>query len=122
NIASMIEYHVEKRAEVTVAAIPTPRKHAVEFGVIEADQNDRIVAFHEKNPDAPSIPGKTFPPGSPATGACSPTTSRPTAPRANRPSPLRTGATWGPSTPITTPIWTCATSAPPSTCTTGSGR
>src|SRR5881275_229198 len=47
NIASMIEHHVEKRAEVTVAAIPTPRKHAVEFGVIEADDDDRILAFHE---------------------------------------------------------------------------
>src|ERR1035437_9109675 len=57
NIASMIENHVEKRAEVTIAAIPTPRKHAVEFGVIETDPDDRIVAFHEKNPDAPSIPG-----------------------------------------------------------------
>src|SRR6516165_966503 len=35
NIASMIEYHVEKRSEVTVAAIPAPKKHASEFGVIE---------------------------------------------------------------------------------------
>ena len=57
NIASMIEYHVEKRSEVTVAAIPTPRKHASEFGVIEVDQEDRILAFHEKNPDAPTMPG-----------------------------------------------------------------
>jgi glucose-1-phosphate adenylyltransferase len=56
NIASMIEYHVEKRAEVTVAAIPTPKKHAAEFGVIEADDDDRILAFHEKNPDAPTMP------------------------------------------------------------------
>src|ERR1022692_4608979 len=59
NITNMIEYHVEKSAEVTVAAVPTPKKHAVEFGVIEADPDDRIVAFHEKNPDAPSIPGDT---------------------------------------------------------------
>src|SRR5450759_4437987 len=57
NIASMIEYHVEKRSEVTIAAIPTPKKHAAEFGVIEADEDDRILAFHEKNPDAPSMPG-----------------------------------------------------------------
>src|ERR1019366_7825650 len=32
-------------------------KHAAEFGVIEAGEDDRILAFHEKNPDAPSIPG-----------------------------------------------------------------
>ena len=35
NIANMIEYHVAKAAEVTVAAVPTSKKHAVEFGVIE---------------------------------------------------------------------------------------
>jgi glucose-1-phosphate adenylyltransferase len=56
NIASMVEYHVEKHSEVTVAAIPTPRKHAHEFGVIETDDEDRILAFHEKNPDAPAMP------------------------------------------------------------------
>jgi len=53
----MIEYHVAKGAEVTVAAIPAPRDMASEFGVIEVDGNGRILAFHEKNPDAPSIPG-----------------------------------------------------------------
>ena len=57
NIASMIEYHVAKSAEVTVAAIPMPRKHADEFGVIEAAEDDRILGFHEKNPDAPTMPG-----------------------------------------------------------------
>jgi glucose-1-phosphate adenylyltransferase len=56
NIASMIEYHVEKHAEVTIAAIPTPKRHAHEFGVIETDHEDRILAFHEKNPDAPAMP------------------------------------------------------------------
>ncbi len=57
NIASMIDYHIDRRAEVTVAAIPVPRKQAAEFGVIEADESGRILAFHEKNADAPTIPG-----------------------------------------------------------------
>src|SRR5947209_2322092 len=57
NIASMIEYHMEKHAEVTVAAIPMHKKHAHEFGVIEADPDDRILGFHEKNPEAPTMPG-----------------------------------------------------------------
>ncbi len=57
NIASMIEFHLAKHAEVTVAAIPVPRKQAAEFGVIEANENGRIMAFHEKNPDAPTMPG-----------------------------------------------------------------
>lgn len=59
NIASMIEYHEQKRAEITVAAIPVDRKHAVEFGVIETAPDGRIVGFHEKRPDAPTIPGST---------------------------------------------------------------
>ena len=57
NIASMIDFHVQRSAEVTVAAIPVARKLATEFGVIEATGDGHIVAFHEKNPDAPTIPG-----------------------------------------------------------------
>ena len=57
NITSMIEYHINKGAQVTVAAIPTPRCHAREFGVIEATEEGRVRAFHEKNPDAPTMPG-----------------------------------------------------------------
>jgi glucose-1-phosphate adenylyltransferase len=57
NVASMIDFHLAKHAEVTVAAIPVPQKHAAEFGVIEADQDGRILAFHEKNPHAPTLPG-----------------------------------------------------------------
>jgi glucose-1-phosphate adenylyltransferase len=58
NIASMIEFHTQKSAEVTVAAIPVPKKLASEFGVIEVADDGRILAFHEKNPNAPSIPGR----------------------------------------------------------------
>ena len=57
NIASMIEYHVQKAAEVTVAAIPVDKSQAAEFGVIETNWDGRILAFHEKNPDAPPMPG-----------------------------------------------------------------
>lgn len=57
NIASMIEAHIHKNAEVTVAAIPVPKDQASEFGVIEVAEDGRILAFHEKIPDAPTIPG-----------------------------------------------------------------
>jgi glucose-1-phosphate adenylyltransferase len=57
NITSMIEYHLQKKAEVTVAAVPAPRETAGEFGVIEASPDGRILAFHEKNPNAPPMPG-----------------------------------------------------------------
>ena len=57
NIASMIDFHMARNAEVTVAAIPCPRELASEFGVIEANEDGRILAFHEKNPNAPTMPG-----------------------------------------------------------------
>lgn len=57
NIASMIDFHVAKQAEVTIAAIPVPRQQAAEFGVIEAGDDGRIMAFHEKKADAPTMPG-----------------------------------------------------------------
>jgi glucose-1-phosphate adenylyltransferase len=57
NLASMIDFHITKRAEVSVASIPVARHHAVEFGVIEAAVDGRIMGFHEKNPNAPTMPG-----------------------------------------------------------------
>ena len=57
NIREMLEFHMHKRAQVTVAAIPVSQDQAREFGVIEAAPDGSIVAFHEKNPDAPTIPG-----------------------------------------------------------------
>lgn len=56
NIRQMIEYHVEKRAVVTVAALPVEKRYANEFGVIETDSNDQIIGFHEKRVDAPTMP------------------------------------------------------------------
>jgi glucose-1-phosphate adenylyltransferase len=57
NIRQMIEYHVEKRAGVTVAAIPVQKELASEFGVIETTAEGRIIGFHEKRSDAPTMPG-----------------------------------------------------------------
>jgi len=56
NVTSMIEYHEQKRAEITVAAIPVERQLAAELGVIEAERDGRIVGFHEKRADAPGLP------------------------------------------------------------------
>src|SRR3989441_6753859 len=56
NITSMVEFHSARRAEVTVAAIPAPRKQAAEFCVIEVARDGHILAFHVKNPNAPTMP------------------------------------------------------------------
>jgi glucose-1-phosphate adenylyltransferase len=58
NIREMIEYHVEKQAKVTVAAIPVSKEYATEFGVIETAEDGAILGFHEKRSDAPTMPGR----------------------------------------------------------------
>ena len=57
NIGSMIDFHMAKGAEVSVAAIPVPKNQAIEFGVIEANDEGRIMGFHEKKINAPTMPG-----------------------------------------------------------------
>jgi len=62
DIASMVGFHMAaSHAEVTVAAIPVPRKHAGGFGVIAASEDGRIMAFHEKNANAPHHPRRSYP-------------------------------------------------------------
>ncbi|MFZ8968884.1 MAG: glucose-1-phosphate adenylyltransferase [Ilumatobacteraceae bacterium] len=53
----MVDEHRGSGAGVTVAAIPVPRADAHQFGIIEAADDGRIVAFHEKPADPPAMPG-----------------------------------------------------------------
>ncbi len=56
NIRQMIEYHIDKQAGVTIAAIPVHKDFASEFGVIETTSDGRVRGFHEKKADAPTMP------------------------------------------------------------------
>jgi glucose-1-phosphate adenylyltransferase len=57
NIREMVEFHVERGAQVTVSAIPVEKEQAAEFGVIETKDDGSIIGFHEKRSDAPTMPG-----------------------------------------------------------------
>jgi glucose-1-phosphate adenylyltransferase len=57
NIREMVEFHEQKRAQVTIAAIPVPKEQSLEFGVIEAGADGSVKAFIEKKKDAPTMPG-----------------------------------------------------------------
>jgi glucose-1-phosphate adenylyltransferase len=57
DVRQMIDFHKEKGAAVTVAAIPFPREKSSPFGVIEVDADGRIVGFEEKPADPKPIPG-----------------------------------------------------------------
>ena len=53
----MIAYHLEKGADLTVAAIRMDRILSKEFGVIEVDGTWRIIGFQEKPEEPRTIPG-----------------------------------------------------------------
>jgi glucose-1-phosphate adenylyltransferase len=57
DVRQLIAAHQAKKADAMVAAIPIPKHEAFDFGVLEVDANGRIVAFHEKVKNAPSMPG-----------------------------------------------------------------
>ncbi len=56
--SDMFEFHLEREAIATVAAIEVERKSASSFGVMEVDQENRIVGFEEKPKNPKSIPGR----------------------------------------------------------------
>jgi glucose-1-phosphate adenylyltransferase len=53
----MIAFHLEREAELTVAAIRMEHKQSREFGVIEVDPNWQILGFQEKPEEPKTIPG-----------------------------------------------------------------
>ncbi|HEB75240.1 MAG TPA: glucose-1-phosphate adenylyltransferase [Nitrospirae bacterium] len=48
DIRQMIDFHLAKNADVTVAARPVPIEEASAFGVIQTDADNRIIGFQEK--------------------------------------------------------------------------
>jgi glucose-1-phosphate adenylyltransferase len=52
NYESMLEYHIEKKADVTISLIEVPWAEANRFGIMNTTKDLRIVEFEEK-PDNP---------------------------------------------------------------------
>jgi glucose-1-phosphate adenylyltransferase len=48
DLGQMVTFHLESRADATVAALPVPLAAASSFGVIEVDTTQRIIGFEEK--------------------------------------------------------------------------
>ena len=58
NVRDMTFFHERHKADLTVAAIPVPVEQAHHFGIIEVDENGRMVGFAEKPKDnVKTIPG-----------------------------------------------------------------
>ena len=58
NVRQMIDEHQRNSADVTVAAVPAKIEEAFQFGVMEVDEDWRIIGFAEKPKRAKSIPGE----------------------------------------------------------------
>ncbi len=57
DIRQMIDFHIAKGAEVTVAARPVPLKEASDFGIIVTNGEGRITGFQEKPQKPTPMPG-----------------------------------------------------------------
>lgn len=58
DIGQMLDFHLDAKADLTVAALPVPVQKASAFGVIEADAQGRIQGFAEKPQSPQAIPGQ----------------------------------------------------------------
>ncbi|KKM67202.1 hypothetical protein LCGC14_1473510 [marine sediment metagenome] len=57
DVRQMIDFHLERGADVTVATRPVPVEEASAFGVMHVDDGHRITAFKEKPRKPPHMPG-----------------------------------------------------------------
>lgn len=57
DVAQMLTYHKEKQADLTISAIQVPIEEASEFGIMEVDENWKLVSFTEKPANPKTIPG-----------------------------------------------------------------
>ena len=58
DVSQMLNYHKERNADLSIAAIPIPVEEASEFGIMEVDDNWRLTNFVEKPKTKPkTIPG-----------------------------------------------------------------
>ena len=56
DVAQMLDWHIARGADATVACLPVPLSEAHGFGVAEVDAHSRILRFHEKEQAPPTIP------------------------------------------------------------------
>ena len=48
DVSKMLDYHIERDADLTISAIPIPIEQASEYGIMEVDENWRLTGFIEK--------------------------------------------------------------------------
>ena len=57
DVQQMLQFHLDKSAECTIAAIPYPIEEASNFGILEVDDDWRVIGFEEKPAKPKHMPG-----------------------------------------------------------------
>jgi glucose-1-phosphate adenylyltransferase len=57
DVSQMLAFHVEKQADVSIAALPVPVNQASGLGIIESNKAGRVVGFEEKPKNPTPMPG-----------------------------------------------------------------
>ena len=57
NYESMVKRHIENNADLTIGALRVSREEAKQFGVMQVNEEHRIIGFEEKSPEPKTIPG-----------------------------------------------------------------
>lgn len=58
DIGQMVRQHMEQDADATVAALPVPMEAATGFGILQADEDGRMIGFEEKPSNPKPMPGR----------------------------------------------------------------
>lgn len=54
----MLQYHIEKKADLSIANIIVSKDEAKRFGIIQIDEDYKVLSFAEKPEDPPEIPNR----------------------------------------------------------------
>lgn len=54
----MLQYHIEKKADLSIANIIVTKDEAKRFGIIQIDEDYKVLSFTEKPEDPPEIPNR----------------------------------------------------------------
>ncbi|HEX9244923.1 MAG TPA: glucose-1-phosphate adenylyltransferase [bacterium] len=57
DLQQIVQAHLDRRADVSVAALPVPIERASEFGIMEVEADGRIIGWEEKPPRPRPMPG-----------------------------------------------------------------
>jgi len=59
DVRQMIDFHIKSNAHASVATLPVPLEQCSQFGIVDTDDNHRIVDFKEKPRSTRPLPGSS---------------------------------------------------------------